>query len=234
MNINKKVLYTLFVTMAVLGTIAGIKGFNKKQNALTGNNINVQVTAEIPPVNERDFNLKFLKTVNSVYKYNNYLISPYSVEIALNMVKEGADGNTLKEIEDLVGNRTINDITNDKVKVANALFVLDKFKNGINVNYINAIKDGYNSEIIFDEFQTPKVINDWVKEHTNGMIEKVIDSFNGVAGLANAVAIDVKWLSEFECKDTISGEWTVGSKKTNVEMMHNTYKREAKYFKKLN
>jgi serine protease inhibitor len=230
MKVNKKILYTLFITMAVIGTIAGIKGFQKKRN-LKPNPNDVYISVEIPPVNESDFNLRFLKTVNSVARYENYLISPYSVEIALNMLKEGADGNTLKEIEDLVGNREINNITSKKVSVANAIFIRNNFKDFISSNYINTLKNNYDSEVLFDEFKTPKVINDWVKVHTNGMIEKIIDSFDGDVGLANAVAIDVKWMHEFECNKTRSEEWTVGSKKTNVEMMHNTYTYNAKYFK---
>lgn len=230
MNINKKILYTLFITMAIIGTIAGIKGFQKKKN-LKPNPNDVYISVEIPPVNERDFNLRFLKTVNSVAKYENYLISPYSVEIALNMLKEGADGNTLKEIEDLVGNRKINDITSEKVRVANAMFIRNDFQDFISNAYIDTLKNSFNSEVLFDEFKTPKVINDWVKVHTNGMIEKIIDNFDGEVGLANAVAIDVKWINEFECNKTRSEEWRVGSNKTNVEMMHNTYTYNAKYFK---
>ena len=230
MNINKKILYTLFITMAIIGTIAGIKGFQKKKN-LKPNPNDVYISVEIPPVNERDFNLRFLKTVNSVAKYENYLISPYSVEIALNMLKEGADGNTLKEIEEVIESRKINDITSEKVRVANAIFIRNDFHDFISNAYIDTLKNNFNSEVLFDEFKTPKVINDWVKVHTNGMIEKIIDNFDGEVGLANAVAIDVKWINEFECNKTRSEEWTVGSNKTNVEMMHNTYTYNAKYFK---
>ena len=37
-----------------------------------------------------EFNLNLIKTVNETNE-DNYLISPYSIEIALNMLKEGAD-----------------------------------------------------------------------------------------------------------------------------------------------
>ena len=38
-----------------------------------------------------DYDIKLIKDVN---EKENYLISPYSIEIALSMLKEGADGNT--------------------------------------------------------------------------------------------------------------------------------------------
>ena len=113
-------------------------------------------------VDETNFNLRVLKTVNSIASNGNYLISPYSMEVALNMLKEGASGNTLKEIEDLVGTRNISDVTSDKVKVANAIFIRNKYKDNIKSEYTSILESKFNSEIIYDNFTSPKVINDWV------------------------------------------------------------------------
>ena len=97
------------------------------------------------------------------------------------------------------------------------------------------LNDKYKSEIIYDEFTTPDKINNWVKDKTNGMIEKILDEMNSdfVMGLASALAIDVKWLDEFECTSTNSEEFTkINNEKINVQMMHNTYKNmNYKYFK---
>ena len=183
-------------------------------------------------VKEEDFNLKLLKTVNSIASGGNYLISPYSIETALSMLKEGADGNTLKEIEDLIGSRLINDIVSDKVKVANAIFIKNKYKNNVRSSYVQTLEDKFNSEVIYDNFTSPKVINDWVDENTDGMIKRILNDIDEdfVLGLANAIAIDVKWMNEFECIDTRKEEWHNGEETTNVEMMHNTYSYNAKYF----
>ena len=48
--------------------------------------------------------------------------------------------------------------------------------------------------------------------------------------LANAIAIDVKWQSEFECNRTMKEKWQNSDTETNVEMMHNNYMSGAKYF----
>ena len=61
------------------------------------------------------------------------------------------------------------------------------------------------------------------------MIPKILDTMSKdfVLGLANAIAIDVKWKSEFECINTTSEKF---NDKINVEMMHKLYSSNAKYF----
>ena len=66
------------------------------------------------------------------------------------------------------------------------------------------------------------------------MIPKILDEISAdfVMGLANAVAIDVEWESQFECVNTRSEEFTKSDgKKIDVEMMHKTYEGgNTKYF----
>ena len=177
---------------------------------------------------DTNFNTRLIKTVNSSIK-SNYLISPYSIEIALSMLKEGAKDNTYDEINNLV-NRKINSVSNDKVKVANAIFIKNKFKNYIEESFYNNLKNKYSSEILYDEFKTPKVINNWVNKNTSGMIPKILDTIDKdfVLGLANAIAIDVNWANSFECIGTRSEEFTkADNSKINVEMMHQTYKYDG-------
>ena len=60
-----------------------------------------------------------------------------------------------------------------------------------------------------DEFKTPDVINNWVNKNTDSMIKEILDKMdsNFILGLANAIAIDVDWASEFECQDTKKQEF---------------------------
>lgn len=178
--------------------------------------------------NMKDFNTSIIK---KSFKEENYLISPYSIEVALNMLKEGAQGETKEEIEKLVGIRDLN-INNDNVKIANALFVKSLYNKIIENNFKNKLQEKYSSEILYDEFKTPDIINNWVNNKTNGMIEKILDdiSLDFILGLANAVAIDAKWSSSFECNNTTSEKFvTATGRKINVEMMHQSYLYNAKY-----
>lgn len=172
-----------------------------------------------------EFNLNLIKTVNSG-KNENYLISPYSIEIALNILREGADGNTLSEIDNVIGNRSINDVSiKDRVSIANAAFIKNQYKKYVLDSYSKVLTTKYNSEILYDDFATPKVINDWVDKKTNGMIKELLSKINKdyVLGLANALAIDVLWDSPFSCEQTTSQKFSkANGTKVNVEMMHKT------------
>ncbi len=228
----KKFLTIIIIILLIAGGGLGAYYFlNKKPN--TPSNPNKPVKPDKPKeYKDTGFTLNLIKTVNSSYN-SNYLISPYSVEIALNMLKEGASFNTLTEIENVVGTRDIGKVSSD-VKVANAMFVKNENKKNILDSFYSTIKNNYDAEILYDDFKTPDVINNWVNQKTDGMIGKILDSINEnfVMGLANAIAIDVKWGSPFECVLTDSAEFTkIDGSKYNVEMMNKSFKNEAfKYF----
>ena len=150
------------------------------------------------------------------------------------MLESGANGNTYDEIHKVIGDRTINYLENEDIKIANALFIKEKYKQYIKKDFSNNLVNNYSSEILYDKFDTPKVINDWVNEKTNKMIPKLLNRMSPdfVLGLANALAIDVKWQDEFETTDTYKENFKNNKKTTEVDMMHNTYKTEDyKYFK---
>ena len=172
---------------------------------------------------ENDFNLNLLKTINSTQEHN-YLVSPYSIEIALNMVKEGSNGKTKEELNKVLPKRTISYLTaKDRIGVANAIFLRDKYKDCIEPNFMNRLKENYHAEVMVDKFTTPNKINEWVNKNTYKMIPKILNQMdsNFVLGLANALAIDVKWYSPFECSLTKEAEFEKANKETmKVEMMH--------------
>ena len=222
----EKVLIIIVIVLAI--GVALFFGLTKKPDSKPSDN-----PKPIKPTehNDSSFNLNLIKTVNSSYT-SNYLISPYSIEIALNMLKEGAAGNTKDEIEKTVGTRDINKVSKD-VKIANAMFVKNKYKKDIKDNYYSIIKSNYDADILYDDFKTPDVINNWVNKKTDKMIDKVLDQIdpNFVLGLANAIAIDVNWENEFECTSTTSEEFTkLDGTKYDVQMMHQSYKYDTKYF----
>lgn len=223
---KKKVIVLIIIIFVI---IAAIMLINMKQKDIEKINNNKII------YENNNFNLNLIKKVN-LDNHENYLISPYSIEIALNMLKEGAEGNTLKELENVIGSRNINDITiKDHVSVANASFIKNEYKKYVKKEYYEILKDKYNSEILYDDFKTPKVINDWVNEKTNGMIEDILDNMNDyfVLGIANALAIDVEWDSPFDCSKTISQKFTKEDGSSfNTEMMHASFKHEGtKYLK---
>lgn len=172
-----------------------------------------------------NFSTTFFKDANKRLE-GNYLVSPYSVEVALSMLRDGANGNTKDEISKLIGSNKVSLLDNKSVKIANAVFIKNDYKDGISSSFNEGLQNNYKSEILYDEFKTPAVINNWADKKTDGMIKEVVKEIpkEFVLGLANALAIDVEWKYEFECTSTYSREFTKeNNNKIKVEMMNQTY-----------
>ena len=183
---------------------------------------------------ENSFNLSVIKEINKNEK-KNYLVSPYSVEVALSMLRDGCDGNTRKELDKLLSDREINYFNaGKKINVANGMFVNRKYKDAVLNNYYDTVESKYNSEIIYDNFEGPEVVNNWVNEKTNKMIPKLLDKLNkeDLIVLVNALAIDVQWKYEFDCNNTYKTKFTkLDGSKYDVSMMSKTFEEDVKYFK---
>ena len=226
---KKRKIIILSVILAIVLTFLGVIIINKtkiKPNYVGSGTYNYA---------NGEFNLNLIKTVNETNRAN-YLISPYSIEVALNLLKEGADANTYTEIEKVIGTREISNlIIENRIGVANAAFIKNEYKQYVKETYYQALKDKYQSEILYDDFDSPKVINDWVNAKTQGMIKEILKEMDEdfVLGLANALAIDVEWDSPFECTATTSQKFTkVDGKMMDVEMMHKTFEYgDVKYIK---
>lgn len=220
---KKFIVYIVVIMICLVGSVCCCVYYGGRINNTDPNT--TTKPSDPQSYNDSDFSIKLLKTVNSINS-DNYLVSPYSIQTALSMVRDGANGKTKEEIDSLIGTNKPAKINNTNIKISNAMFLKNKYKTYTNNTYTTGLVNNYNSEMLFDEFQTPKVINDWVNNKTDGMIEKVVDSLDPdfVLGLANAIAIDVKWASEFECESTVEAEFTKkdGTKK-KVEMMNKTY-----------
>ena len=226
-NNNNLIIVIVILLVCIVGIVLVGKIFNKDSES-------EPIFVKPTKYEDKDFNVNLIKTVNSSLDNSNYLISPYSIEIALNLLKTGANGNTLKEIENIIPNRKINDVSiNNRIGIANGVFIKDTYKNDIENKFIDILKNDYNSEVIYDKFEVPDKINDWVNEKTNNMIPKILDNISKefVLGLANALAIDVEWNEEFECNKTKEREFTLVDNSTmKVEMMNKAFYGDAKYF----
>ena len=218
----------MLLTLSIFITLSQKDRISKKLKEETKR---VERKKEKPKSNNNSFDIKILKEIN---KQENYLISPYSIEIALNLLKNGAKGNTYNEIDNLVKDRTIEDVSiNKRVSVANALFVTNRYKNKIEEEYLNLLTKKYSSDVLYDSFETPDIINKWVNEKTYNMIPKLLNQIDPdfAIGLANALAIDVEWYKSFDCIDTNNYSFNKNKdEKINVEMMSNEYKNNAEYF----
>jgi len=155
------------------------------------------------------FDFSFLKLEN---EKKNMIYSPLSIKIALKMLQEGADGNTYKEINNVVGNKDISKYSNiDKIlSIANGLFIKDDFYDYVKPEYINTLNKKYDAEIKKDEFKNAQNVNSWIEDKTLGIIKNMLkdemfknkDDSELVMLLINALAVDLEWANPFSIRST--------------------------------
>lgn len=180
-----------------------------------------------------DFALELMKM--SGKDNTNELISPLSVMIALGMVTNGAWGETRAELEETLGmssdelnaflNSFVLSLKNSadaSLVSANSVWVSNDRGLNVREDFIDNIVRHYSAEIVSAPFGDEKTLddmNDWVREHTDEMIEKILDKLeeNDIMVLLNAMAFDADWEDQFpEAKD---GSFTNADGSTSTAKM---------------
>lgn len=144
----------------------------------------------------------------------NTLISPISVLSALAMTANGADGDTLKEMEKAFGisveelNEFIlsymSSLSNGekyKLSLANSIWFRDDESLTVNERFLKTNANYYGAglyKVPFNE-KTRNDINGWIKNKTDGMIDNVIDEIPeaAVMYLVNALCFDGEWEEKY-------------------------------------
>lgn len=167
----------------------------------------------------------------------NSLISPLSINMAFTMLANGANGDTLKEIEDSLGidleettkqyKKFIDTYKDSKsMSIANAAWV-NTNAGGVNLKEeaSEKLSESFNASIEAKDFSSSSIeseLNTWVSEKTNGMITKVVDDIpdDTVFALINAIYFDGKWSDSFDKESTTKKEFTLSNgKKVKCDMM---------------
>ena len=199
---NKKGVIIVLILIVLLATLGCLYFFvlNPNQKKTTKTETPVKEVYSEYRMTGNDlqaFDLYFLQLEN-VEK--NKVYSPLSIKYALEMLSEGAKGETKKQIDDIIGEYQANKYPNNNhMSFANAMFIRDKFKDSVKEEYITKLKQKYNAEVILDPFASPKNINDWVSNKTFKLIPSLVDdvSSNNFF-LINALAIDMNWKNRIQ------------------------------------
>lgn len=176
--------------------------------------------------------------MHEAFAGKNILISPLSIVSALGMVANGANGQTLSEMEQVLdaGIQGLNDYlktyaaylpSNEKYKVGLANSIWFKDDEGLTVNrdFLQTNKDYYDTGIYKVPFNesTKNAINNWVQEKTSGMLEKLLEEAppeDAVMYLLNALSFDAEWENIYKDTQLCAGEFTSeNGEKQTVEFM---------------
>ena len=151
---------------------------------------------------------------NEAGKRSNFLVSPISLYEDLAMATNGAEGETLAELENYLGlevakaneliaryNRTLT----QNIRIANSIWANSRF-GLLNPTFSNVAKQYYGAEVEsvpYNQKKTVDRINNWVKKNTHNMIPSIIDRLepNQAVTLLNAVAFEAEWETPYMEKD---------------------------------
>ena len=171
-----------------------------------------------------DFAAKLLQ--QSFKDDKSTVISPISVLYALAMTANGADGETLSQMENVFGmdidtvnnylHSTVSALPSDEgytVDLANSVWIKDdEGKFVVEEDFLKAVKSYYDAGVFKETFDdhTLKAINNWVVQKTNGQIQDILDKIDpdAVMYLVNAINFEADWDSIYEKHQVSDGEFT--------------------------
>lgn len=169
----------------------------------------------------------------------NYMFSPLSVQMALALAANGADGETKAEIlsaADISDLDSFNKASKDKIErytkadvlqlnVANSIWLnKSRTDSRFSDSYKTALSEYYGATAdIVDDSSAVDTINKWVSEKTNEKIPSIINSSDFWAMLVNAVYFKGAWENEFmegaTAKDTFHN---ADGSTSETDFMHDT------------
>ena len=175
----------------------------------------------------------------------NIALSPLSLQMAMSMLANGAEGETYNEIINSLGfeGMNIDDVNayngklqkalpladgNVELALANSLWSGDNFP--VYPEYISSCANNFGADVesvnMQDEAEATDYINKWVAANTKNKITKVLDKledpYNAALVLVNAIYFKGTWTKKFDKSKTASSVfYNYDGSQSEVDMMHN-------------
>ena len=172
----------------------------------------------------------------------NFVLSPFSVYMATDLLANGADGQTLEKLQKMIlsprHNLSVADINQDLGKYMQNISPAVKINNSV---WGNQFKPEYIKTVealaaeAHDLPQNTQVINDWVSEKTEGKIKDIVPLTTPAPDdlyLVNTVYFNDKWANTFDIKETeVKPFYNLEDKQpTDIYMMHKHYMEYSQYY----
>lgn len=186
----------------------------------------------------QNFAFELLK--QSVTDHKTTVISPVSVMAAIGLTANGASGDTLSQIQTVLGQDDMDkfndmcsyfmssqdsDKDSSKVTIANSIWIKDSNAKEVKKDFLDTASGKYGAQIFSTVFDSTTVddINKWVNNSTDGIIDHMVDeiSEDDIMYLVNAVAFDAVWEVPYESGSIIEdAQFTdVDGKISKVKLM---------------
>ncbi|MBI5265902.1 MAG: serpin family protein [candidate division Zixibacteria bacterium] len=221
------------VTIVLLAVCSLLLHCSHKADVVTSSPVVVRTPAQLNPT-EKDmvesvnrFSFKLIQAVNSEADPNkNVFVSPLSVSYALGMLRNGAGGATKTEIDSVLelsgfpangANLAYQSLTTILTgadaavtfSVANSFWSQRGFE--VQSGFVEVCRKYFDArieEVDFADPQTATDINNWVRDNTGGLIEKMVEPpipADVIAMLLNALYFKGGWTYPFDSADTKPG-----------------------------
>lgn len=220
----RKKIVSLVLTLGLLLSGCGENRLSlKSKDLMTGVKPQNVDTIEVEPTGAVEFGIRLLEASGETGE--NGLISPLSVLAALGMTMNGAEGETLRQMEDTLGmsreavNSCIKELMSaitpreeGQVHLANAIWFKEDPKLKVEQSFLQTNANYYGSDAYEAPFDKSTLgdINHWVSDRTDHMIENILDQIpeQAVMYLVNALSFEAKWQSVYYDTSVHQGEFT--------------------------
>ena len=234
----KKAVISILLLFALMVAVTGCAAVSAadlmdgiEANAVTGT---VDLTNSSGAVT--DFSVRLFQ--RSMKAGENTLISPLSVLCALSMTANGAKGETLSQMEEVLGlpvdtlntwfytyMKNLPETKKCKLSLANSIWFKDDPAFTVARDFLQTNADYYNAGVYKAPFDhtTLKDINNWVEDRTDGMIQDILDRIpeETVMYLVNTLAFEAEWQTVYRESQIRGGTFVTEDGLTrDVQMMH--------------
>ncbi len=192
------------------------------------------------------FGMELMQQVVEAEPGSNHFVSPLSIVMAIGMLLNGAEGETYEQIQEMLGlegmdrqqiNEAARSLTellttfDDQVtfQIANSIWYRNEVRGkafDVNPDFIRDNQEFFNALIQQTDFNDPAtvdMINNWVAEHTEGLIEEIVEGPIDpltVMYLINAIYFNGEWTIQFDPKQTGKSLFILADgSSTEVDMM---------------
>ncbi|MDE6413636.1 MAG: serpin family protein [Eubacterium sp.] len=235
------IIISLFIVCAVAVNLSGCAMEVQAMDLMEGITPNaVKASEDLSAQNAdvTDFAIRLFKASEQSGK--NTLVSPLSVLCALAMTANGAEKETLEQMEAVLGMtakelnpylysymKKLSQEEKHNLKLANSIWFTDDKRFTVNQDFLQTNADYYGADIYKAPFneQACKDINSWVKQKTDEMIPKILDRIpqDAVMYLVNALAFEAEWAVMYDSFQVSEDVFTKeDGTKQNVEFMYSS------------